>query len=352
MSVLKTLDQFLKKAEDKTIKNFPVKDFLDDLGRNGVKLIRNWNEELAVIDKIIDSLAARNLKKKFLDSEVFFDHLISIANTKIVNAQILTLELLNKIASNTEQRLVLRDKFQEEIGNIARQLPKLGDYEHQILILEFLIRYQVREDKDLITKSLGEDLGSKFCQISKKTFESDARPFLNAVNEKNGLIVSLPCHRAFVATREIQPPPAKGYKSLWVDFQYGSKSIRIYCKLHSLADQSGKWDSFVIDAKDIVSYLILGKEQTRSLHKITVAKECYAMFDATTLSQFPGREVTLEFDKGLPVQQCIEKLCNHMSVTTNSSQNSTDVFEGSQKSIPSVALNQFKISLLEKTPKG
>ena len=60
-----------------------------------------------------------------------------------------------------------------------------GDYEHQIHILEFLIRYQAREDQETVRKWFGENLGLKFCQISKKTFESDARPFLNALNQNN-----------------------------------------------------------------------------------------------------------------------------------------------------------------------
>ena len=117
---MRTLDEFLKKAEDKRVENFPVKTFLDDLGQNGVKLIRDWSEGLTVIDKIIDSLDARGYKKQILDSEVFFDSLLKIANTKNdVHAQFLALELLNKIASNTDQRVVLRRKFQEKIGNIA-----------------------------------------------------------------------------------------------------------------------------------------------------------------------------------------------------------------------------------------
>lgn len=352
MPFMRTLDEFLKKAEDKRVENFPVKKFLDDLGQNGVKLIQDWSEGLAVIDKIIDSLDARGYKKKILDSEVFFDSLLKIANTQAVHAQFLALELLNKIASNTDQRVVLRRKFQEKIGNIAKGLAKKGDYEHQILILEFLIRYQAREDRETVRKWFGDNLGLKFCQISKKTFESDARPFLNAVNENNPNIVSLPCHRAVVGAREIQPPPAKGYQSLWVDFQYGSKAIRIYCKLHpSVGQETSKWDSLVIEASDIVSYCV-EEGEARYLHKITVARECYVMFDATMLSQFPGREVKLEFEKDLPVRQSIETLCCHLSVTTNSSQTSGDVFEGSQKSVSSVALNQFKISLLKRTPKG
>ena len=353
MPFMRTLDEFLKKAEDKRVENFPVKTFLDDLGQNGVKLIRDWSEGLTVIDKIIDSLDARGYKKQILDSEVFFDSLLKIANTKNdVHAQFLALELLNKIASNTDQRVVLRRKFQEKIGNIAEGLLNRGDYEHQILILEFLIRYQAREDQETVRKWFGDKLGLKFCQISKKTFESDARPFLNALNENNTNIVSLPCHRAVVGAREIQPPPAKGYQSLWVDFQYGSKAIRIYCKLHpSVGQENAKWDSLVIEAKDIVSYYV-DEGNRRNLHKITVARECYAMFDATMLSQFPGREVVLEFEKDLPVRQTIEKLCCHLSMGTNSSQTSGDVFEGSQKSVSSVALNQFKISLLKRTPKG
>ena len=185
MPFMRTIDEFLKKAEDKRLENFPVKKFLDDLGQNGVKLIQDWSEGLAVIDKIIDSLDARGYKKKILDSEVFFDSLLKIANTQAVHAQFLALELLNKIASNTDQRVVLRRKFQEKIGNIAKGLAKKGDYEHQILILEFLIRYQAREDQETVRKWFGENLGLKFCQISKKTFESDARPFLNALNQNN-----------------------------------------------------------------------------------------------------------------------------------------------------------------------
>ena len=152
MPFMRTIDEFLKKAEDKRVENFPVKKFLDDLGQNGVKLIQDWSEGLAVIDKIIDSLDARGYKKKILDSEVFFDSLLKIANTQAVHAQFLALELLNKIASNTDQRVVLRRKFQEKIGNIAKGLAKKGDYEHQILILEFLIRYQAREDQETVRK--------------------------------------------------------------------------------------------------------------------------------------------------------------------------------------------------------
>ena len=352
MSILR---EFLKKSEDKRIK-IPVKAFLDQLGENGVKLIQNWGDDLAIIDKIIDNLEARGLRKQLLDSELFFGRLLAIANSENPIPQILGLELVNKLAASvgkSDRPEFLRKKFNGIFEEIAPRMLRAGDYEQQIIILELFMRYKVREDQEAAIRYFGESRGKAFSKMSRKSFESDARPFLNEINEKNPRISSLPCHRAVVGARQIQPPSAEGYKSLWVDFQLGSKQIRIYCKLdYSLDKGEGKWDSLVIHASEVLNYDVV-EGAVRNLLRITVSKEVFTMFDVSNCSQFPGREIKLEFQKNLPVRQCMERLCQHLSVTSYShSQASEDVFDGNPKPVSRQAFTDFRVALYNNTPKA
>ena len=324
------LDEFLKIAKRPNNENFPLEFYLDSLAHFGVQPIPeipNTGITLQLIDDIVEELIKNGLRKQLLQSTRFFAELIKLASNQNSRVDTFCVEVINKMASGqVQRRKELLEINEEYVRKIVHKIFKMGDYEKQIIVLEFLVRFQgLGDPKPYVPLFGSKSLADQFSGFSKGEFESDARPFLNKINANNPFIVSLPCERAFVASREIKKPPAPGYKSLWIDFQYGSKSIRVYCMKHPNLAQDGKWDSLLVEAADILSYKVV-KGATTTL-TMSLAREGYLMFDASCLTQFPGYIVKMEFQTNLlgAVQESIVKLCPSLSRSMGDSESSDDV---------------------------
>ena len=312
------LDEFLTIIKKPCGAEFPLEVYLNALADYGVRPIPELPNQgicLQLIDDIVEQLINNGLRKQLLLSQRFFAEVLELAANSDGQVDTFCVEVINNMASGQiERRRALIKNQDQNVRKLVHKIFQMGDYEKQIVVLEFLIRFQgLGDPKPYISLFGNKYLADQFSGFRKSEFESDARPFLNKINANNSFIVSLPCENAFVASREIKKPPAPGYKSLWIDFQYGSKSIRVYCMKHQTLGQDGKWDSLLIEAADILSYKVTKGATTTLI--MSLAREGYLMFDASCLTQFPGYIVKMEFQPNLlgAVQQSIAKLCPSLS---------------------------------------
>ncbi len=127
-----------------------------------------------------------------------------------------------------------------------------------------------------------------------------------------------------VGPRIIEKPIEDGYDKLWVDFNLGTKMIRVYCQPKNASnDLQAKWDSITIESNDVLNLNIVtdGGKQVLIIH---LSKHGYLLFDSTSTTQFSGFTVEMTFAKSLPVEAIMTKMCPH--VTTPMSQESEDMF--------------------------
>ena len=211
-----------------------------------------------------------------------------------------------------ECRSGLRQKHNEMFETVAGLLFTIGDYEIQIIILELLMRFGVQENEKTAKQFLkNENLAVRFRQIQRKSFEPMARPLLNALNiENNSAVKSFPCRFMKAGERIVQKPPEKTYDQLWIDFNLGSKIIRIYCMKHPSIATDGKWDSLAIEGADILRFDINKnpKNGTQVLN-IELTKAACLLFDSSHVSVFPGSKVVMEFDLRIPIKETMRLVC-------------------------------------------
>ena len=215
-----------------------------------------------------------------------------------------------------ECRSGLRQKHNEMFETVAGLLFTIGDYEIQIIILELLMRFGVQENEKTAKQFLkNENLAVRFRQIQRKSFEPMARPLLNALNfEYNSAVKSYPCRFMKAGERVVQKPPEDSYDQLWIDFNLGSKIIRIYCLKHPSIATDGKWDSLAIEGADILRFDISKNLKTGTqVLNIDLTKAACLLFDSSHVSVFPGSKVIMEFDLRIPIKETMRLICptNH-----------------------------------------
>jgi hypothetical protein len=108
----------------------------------------------------------------------------------------------------------------------------------------------------------------------------------------------------------VAKPPDENYGHLWVDFNFGSKTIVVYCQKHYPIESSAKWDAMTIEASDILKCDVEMLNNQMKILKIHLAREGYLLFDSSAESQFPGFIVAMLYHADEPIEEIIRDLTN------------------------------------------
>ncbi|XP_021350946.1 uncharacterized protein LOC110448822 [Mizuhopecten yessoensis] len=186
----------------------------------------------------------------------------------------LTNVLLENCPNSTKESLLTHAVFEKLIVKFGRQLDTVGDYEYQVGLIECLFRiipkkFRLKYGKLLFSDAL---LLEQFLAIKDQDFETDCRTFLNDYNSdasQKQRVRSIPCISAFLGDRELKKPNDPGYDYFWVDFNYGSGRLTIFCEDYSAGSQDfsddGSWETLSVWKSDVQRYKVTAEEDCHHL---------------------------------------------------------------------------------------
>ncbi|XP_046566870.1 synaptonemal complex protein 2-like isoform X3 [Haliotis rubra] len=122
----------------------------------------------------------------------------------------------------------------EKLQHLFQLIITVGDYEFQIGLLECMFRLVPRKVRaQYALKFIQRRFLDNFLDIRDANFETDCRVFLNEVNRtagNNGRVYSIPCEKAIFGKRKLNKPNDDDYNEFWVDFNYGTRRITLFCE--------------------------------------------------------------------------------------------------------------------------
>ncbi|KAK6179561.1 hypothetical protein SNE40_011890 [Patella caerulea] len=171
-----------------------------------------------------------------------------------------------------KEKLLTRPSFMDILKQLFNLILYVGDYEFQVGAIECFFRLIPRKVRNLICQQIITDPRhlATFLLIKDSNFETDCRTFLNNLNSSLGerkRVMSIPCISVQLGSRSLQKPSDQGYNEFWVDFNYGSKRITIFCEQDSLlqcsqTEEDDLWETVSILRTDINSYTFTESNHT------------------------------------------------------------------------------------------
>ena len=192
-----------------------------ELNREVLNLLEKGAEDKDVSKIILECLTARILGV--------------IANNNLEhNIRASWLKSFNLLlgCSDAKQRHAIGAEFAEDVERLVDYLYTCGDYDTQSSIVETLMRFTSKSDRQQSALSWFPNhavVQSLFVRI--KDFESDCRNFLNNFNASlggNRLVHSIAAQTCHVGNYEVFKPNDEKYTKFWIDFNLGPGSISIF----------------------------------------------------------------------------------------------------------------------------
>ncbi|XP_069127747.1 titin homolog isoform X2 [Argopecten irradians] len=210
--------------------------------------------------------------------------------------------LLENCANDTKENLVAQKVFEKLIITFGRQLDSIGDYEFQVGLIECLFRIIPKKFRSKFASHLFSkaDLLHQFLDIRDQDFETDCRTFLNTYNSdgsQNQRVRSIPCLSAFLGDRELRKPNDPGYDEFWVDFNFGSNRLSIFCEdcsgYSEDFSEDGSWETLSVWKSDVHCYKISAEEDMHHL-EIELANSIPTLYPSQM--GVSGKVVTFTFE--------------------------------------------------------
>ncbi|XP_067679241.1 synaptonemal complex protein 2-like [Haliotis asinina] len=161
--------------------------------------------------------------------------------------------------------LLKKSEIIEKLRHLFQLIITVGDYEFQIGLLECMFRLVPRKVRAQYTlKFIQRRFLDQFLDIRDANFETDCRVFLNEVNRtagNNGRVFSVPCEKAIFGKRKLNKPNDDDYDEFWVDFNYGTRRITLFCEQDVMENNSQMsqgeqdlWETLSVSLGDVKSY--------------------------------------------------------------------------------------------------
>ncbi|XP_071119320.1 synaptonemal complex protein 2-like [Haliotis cracherodii] len=153
----------------------------------------------------------------------------------------------------------------EKLQRLFQLIVTVGDYEFQIGLLECVFRLVPRKVRaQYALKFIQRCFLDSFLDIRDANFETDCRVFLNEVNRaagNNSRVYSVPCEKAIFGMRKLNKPNDDDYNEFWVDFNYGTRRITLFCEqdIMEVNSQNSQgeldlWETVSVSLGDVKCY--------------------------------------------------------------------------------------------------
>ena len=131
-----------------------------------------------------------------------------------------------------------------------------------------------------------------------------------------------------VGNRAIVKPTDKDYSDLWIDFNEGSKNVFLFCA--NAADEN-TWDACTVEETDVNSVrIVLDEDKNEQTLYIGLLRAAYLLFDASSLTQFPGVDVRMTFGADVPLATALKKVFGFEVQVEKADESSNDFCPESQ----------------------
>ncbi|XP_041358621.1 synaptonemal complex protein 2-like isoform X2 [Gigantopelta aegis] len=224
--------------------------------------------------------------------------------------------LLESCPLVAKQELVHSKIFFEKLKLLFNLIFHIGDYEFQVGTLECIFRLVPRKVRPQYASKFVQntELISAFLMIKDGNFETDCRSFLNCLNKQMKVrrrVLSVPCIKAVLGKKKLTKPDDPGYDDFWVDFNFGSKRLTIFCEQDSSNVYSQRsmeyedmWETVSIWTNDIQSYQCVDNRSVTSV-TLVLKKSVTELFPHMVEAE--GNELCLLFDDKWCISEALRR---------------------------------------------